>query len=212
MSPELTPGLVELPSPGLGARRVLDLIVLLLVAPLVLPLVALLALLVKLDSPGPAFVRIKRVGRDGRCFDLFKLRSMSRDAEALKATVMHLNTMQWPDFKIVDDPRITRVGRRLRKYSLDELPQLLNMLRGEMTLVGPRPCSVAVAEYALWQTERLDVTPGIVGRWQAESRGAVDFSGRCRLDIVQSRSRSLRLSARLTLATIRSVLISRGAL
>ena len=93
--------------------------------------------------------------------------------------------MAWPDFKIADDPRVTRVGRMLRKYSLDELPQLYNVLRGEMTLVGPRPCSVKLADYDLWQVERLDVTPGIVGRWQAEGRGRMDFAERCRLDIRQ---------------------------
>ena len=161
-------------------------------APIVIPVVALLVIAVKLDSPGPAFVRIQRLGRDGRPFGLLKLRSMSRDAERMKEALKHLNTLAWPDFKIADDPRVTRVGRVLRKYSLDELPQLYNVLRGEMTLVGPRPCSVKLADYDLWQSERLDVTPGLVGRWQAEGRGSVDFAERCRLDIRQARSRSMR--------------------
>ena len=104
-----------------------------------MPVVSLLAIAVKLDSPGPAFVRIKRLGRDGRPFDLFKLRSMTRDAESMKETLKHMNTMAWPDFKIAEDPRVTRVGRILRRYSLDELPQLHNIVRGEMTFVGPRP-------------------------------------------------------------------------
>ncbi len=203
--------LFEARPPRVRLRRVADLLVLALTAPIVVPVVSLLAIAVKLDSPGPAFVRIKRLGRDGRPFELFKLRSMTRDAERLKETLKHMNTMAWPDFKIAEDPRVTRVGRLLRKYSLDELPQLHNILRGEMTFVGPRPCSVKIADYDLWQSERLDATPGLVGRWQAEGRGRVDFAERCRLDIRQTRSRSIRVNLQLVLATIRSVFESRGA-
>jgi lipopolysaccharide/colanic/teichoic acid biosynthesis glycosyltransferase len=204
---------VLLEARGLGTpvRRGLDLLVLLLAAPVVAPLVALLVIAVKVDSPGPAFVRIKRLGRDGRPFGLLKLRSMTRDADRMKEALKHLNSMAWPDFKIADDPRVTRLGRVLRKYSLDELPQLYNVLRGEMTLVGPRPCSVKLADYALWQSERLDVTPGLVGRWQAEGRGSMDFADRCRLDIRQVRSRSIRVNFQLVVATIRSVFVSKGA-
>ncbi len=192
-------------------RRASDLLALALVAPVVVPLVALLAAAVKIDSPGPAFVRVRRLGRDGRPFDLFKLRSMTRDADRMKEALKHLNTLPWPDFKIAQDPRVTRLGRVLRRYSLDELPQLYNVLRGEMTVVGPRPCSVALCDYDLWQSERLDVTPGLVGRWQAEGRGSADFAERCRLDIRQARSRSIRLNIALVLATLRSVFASRGA-
>jgi lipopolysaccharide/colanic/teichoic acid biosynthesis glycosyltransferase len=192
-------------------RRAVDLFVLALIAPVVVPLVVLLAIVVKLDSPGPAFVRIRRLGRDGRPFGLLKLRSMTRDADSMREALRHLNTMAWPDFKISEDPRVTRVGRVLRKYSLDELPQLYNVLLGEMTLVGPRPCSVKLADYDLWQSERLDVLPGLVGRWQAEGRGSVDFAERSRLDIRQARSRSIRVNLQLVLATIRSVFASRGA-
>ena len=194
------------PTPGHGhsARRAH-------VATLLLPLVAVLGIAVKLGSPGPAFVRIRRLGRDGRPFELLKLRSMTRDADRMKEALSHLNTMPWPDFKISEDPRVTRVGRVLRKYSLDELPQLYNVLRGDMTLVGPRPCSVKLEDYDLWQSERLDVTPGLVGRWQAEGRGSVDFAERSRLDIRQARSRSIRVNLQLVVATIRSVFVSRGA-
>jgi lipopolysaccharide/colanic/teichoic acid biosynthesis glycosyltransferase len=188
-----------------------DLIALGLIAPFAIPVVALLALAVKLDSPGPALVRIQRLGRDGRPFGLLKLRSMRRDAERMKEELRHLNTMVWPDFKIADDPRVTRLGKLLRRSSLDELPQLWNVLRGDMTLVGPRPCSVKLADYRLWQIERLDVTPGIVGRWQAEGRGRMDFTERCRLDIQQMRASSLRLNLRLFVATVRSVFDSKGA-
>jgi lipopolysaccharide/colanic/teichoic acid biosynthesis glycosyltransferase len=136
---------------------------------------------------------------------------MRRDAEQLKRTLEHLNVLPWPDFKVADDPRVTRAGRWLRRYSLDELPQLYNVLRGEITLIGPRPCSIALADYELWQTERLDVTPGLVGRWQAEGRGTLDFAGRCRLDIRQAQSRSIRVDCQLIAGTVRSVLTAKGA-
>jgi lipopolysaccharide/colanic/teichoic acid biosynthesis glycosyltransferase len=211
MTPARLLVLVEVRPAAALLRRVVDLIVLALVAPIVVPVVALLAVAVKLDSPGPAFVRITRLGRDGRPFELLKLRSMRRDAEQMKEALRHLNTMPWPDFKIADDPRVTRVGRWLRKYSLDELPQLYNLLRGEMTLIGPRPCSVQLAHYELWQTERLEATPGLVGRWQANGRGELDFASRSRLDIGQSRSRSLRGDVAMVVGTVRSVIDSRGA-
>jgi lipopolysaccharide/colanic/teichoic acid biosynthesis glycosyltransferase len=207
---EQIPVLVET-RPQARVGRIADLVVLALATPIVLSLIALLAVIVKLDSPGPAFVRIQRLGRNGRPFDLLKLRSMTRDAERLKASLRHLNSLPWPDFKIAEDPRVTRAGRWLRRYSLDELPQLYNVLRGEMTLIGPRPCSVALADYELWQTERLDVTPGLVGRWQADGRGTLDFAGRCRLDIRQAQSRSIRVDLQLILGTVRSVLTSKGA-
>jgi lipopolysaccharide/colanic/teichoic acid biosynthesis glycosyltransferase len=136
---------------------------------------------------------------------------MRRDAEQLKRTLEHLNILPWPDFKVADDPRVTRAGRWLRRYSLDELPQLYNVLRGEITLIGPRPCSIALSDYELWQTERLDVTPGLVGRWQADGRGTLDFAGRCRLDIRQAQSRSIRVDLQLVAGTVRSVLTAKGA-
>jgi lipopolysaccharide/colanic/teichoic acid biosynthesis glycosyltransferase len=203
--------LVEVRPASALARRALDLIVLALTAPIVVPAIALLVIVVKRDSPGPAFVRITRLGRDGKPFGLLKLRSMRRDAEQLKEALRHLNTLPWPDFKIADDPRVTRVGRWLRRYSLDELPQLYNVLRGDMTLIGPRPCSVKLEHYELWQTERLDATPGLMGRWQADGRGTLDFTARSRLDIGQSRSRSLRGDLSLVAATLRSVIDSKGA-
>jgi lipopolysaccharide/colanic/teichoic acid biosynthesis glycosyltransferase len=194
-----------------GVRRVADLAVLAVAAPIVLPLIALLAVIIKLDSPGPVFVRVQRLGRDGRPFGLLKLRSMRHDAEQLKESLQHLNILPWPDFKLAEDPRVTRAGRWLRRYSLDELAQLYNLLRGDMTLIGPRPCSVKLPDYELWQTERLDVTPGLIGRWQADGRGWLDFAGRCRLDIHQAQSRSVRVNLQLVAATVWAVLASRGA-
>ena len=163
MSSGQIPVLVEVHAARRHVRRIADLLVLALAMPMVLPVIALLAVVVKLDSPGPAFVRIQRLGRNGRPFGLLKLRTMRRDAERLKRTLEHLNILPWPDFKVADDPRVTPAGRWLRHYSLDELPQLYNVLRGEITLHRPRPCSIALADYELWQTERLDVTPGLVG-------------------------------------------------
>ena len=211
MSPDRTSVLIETRAGRAPLQRIADLLVLAVAAPVVLCVVALLAIVVKLDSPGPAFVHIQRLGRNGRPFALLKLRSMTRDAEQLKERLAHLNTLAWPDFKIADDPRVTRVGRWLRRHSLDELPQLYNVLRGEMTLVGPRPCSVKLGDYELWQTERLDATPGLVGRWQADGRGSLDFADRCRLDIRQAQSRSLGVDLRLVAETLRSVLASKGA-
>jgi lipopolysaccharide/colanic/teichoic acid biosynthesis glycosyltransferase len=205
------PVIVETRGATGGLRRIVDLAIVALAAPIALALIALLALIVKLDSPGPVFVRIQRLGRDGRPFGLLKLRSMTRDAEQLKESLQHLNILPWPDFKLVEDPRVTRAGRWLRRYSLDELPQLYNLLCGDMTLIGPRPCSVKLADYELWQTERLDVTPGLVGRWQADGRGRLDFAGRCRLDIHQAQSRSVRVNLQLIASTVRAVLASRGA-
>lgn len=192
-------------------RRMIDVVVVLAVAPVVVPLVLVLALVIKLNSPGPTVVSHERLGRAGRRFRLFKLRTMVANAEELKRELAPLNVLPWPDFKIPNDPRVTRVGRVLRRLSLDELPQLWNVLRGEMTLVGPRACSVDIAKYALWQTERLEAVPGLFGRWQAEWRGRADFSERSRLDIAQVRSTSVADHARLTLAGIVAVLAGRGA-
>jgi len=193
------------------ARRAVDLTILLALAPLVLPLLALLALAVKLDSPGPVLVRHERLGQGGRRFRLLKLRTMVIDAELMKAELSHLNTLPWPDFKIPNDPRITRLGRWLRVTSLDELPQLWNMLRGELTLIGPRPCSIPVGHYELWQTERLEAMPGIFGHWQANGRARVSFAGRCRMDIDQIKNRTLGREVKLVARTVLALLSGRGA-
>jgi lipopolysaccharide/colanic/teichoic acid biosynthesis glycosyltransferase len=211
MSCDHPPLIVETRGAHGSVRRTVDLAVLAVAAPFVLALLALLAVVVKLDSPGPVFVRVQRLGRDGRPFGLLKLRSMRHDAEQLKESLQHLNILPWPDFKLAEDPRVTRAGRWLRRYSLDELAQLYNLLRGDMTLIGPRPCSVKLPDYELWQTERLDVTPGLIGRWQADGRGWLDFAGRCRLDIHQAQSRSVRVNLQLVAATVWAVLASRGA-
>lgn len=196
---------------GLFMRRAVDLTLLLAIAPIAVVVVAILAIAVKIDSPGPAFVFLDRLGKRERPFKLVKLRSMVSDAEALKASIWKLNALQGPDFKVIDDPRVTRLGKWLRKSSLDELPQLWNVLRNDMTLMGPRPCSVSLDKYKLWQTERLEVTPGLLGRWQAEGRGRTDFDSRCRMDIAQVRSRSLVATVRAAFGSLVSIVTARGA-
>src|SRR5215210_9114790 len=186
-------------------RRVTDLLVLLLVAPAAILLVAILALAVKRDSPGPAFVAHRRLGKGGMPMNVWKLRTMVADAEQRKAELAHLNVLPWPDFKIPNDPRVTRLGRWLRRTSLDELPQLWNLVRGEMTLVGPRPCSIPLTRYRLWHTERLEVTPGLVGVWQSNGRNQVDFDDRCRMDITQIRGASATSGITMTAKTVRAV-------
>ena len=196
------PIIVERDSHGPRLRRCIDLLVLALAVPIAIPLIAVLALAVKADSAGAAFWGHERVGRDGRRFRLLKLRTMTTDADQLKLDLDHLNVLAWPDFKIRNDPRVTRLGRWLRRTSLDELPQLWNLLRGQLTLVGPRACSVPVDRYELWQTERLDVTPGLFGLWQADGRGRVDFRERCRMDIDQLHSPGPIRETRLAVKTI----------
>jgi lipopolysaccharide/colanic/teichoic acid biosynthesis glycosyltransferase len=124
---------------------------------------------------------------------------------------MHLNILQWPDFKIPDDPRITRMGKILRKTSLDELPQVLNILSGEMSLVGPRPTSFSPTTYDLWHTERLDVTPGLTGLWQILGRGSMEFDERVRLDVAYIERRGLLLDWLILIHTALAVVQRRGA-
>lgn len=194
------------------AKRLMDMTLVISSLPLVLPLLLLCALLIKIESPsGPVLFRQKRTGKGGHPFYMFKFRTMVPNAEALKKELSHLNELQWPDFKISDDPRITRMGRFLRKTSLDEMPQLLNVLRGEMSLVGPRPTSFSPQTYQLWQTERLDVLPGITGLWQILGRGSMEFDERVRLDVAYIERRCLWLDTQILFRTCTAVIRQRGA-
>ena len=192
-------------------KRAMDVVVCLLLLPWVLLILALCAIAIRLDSPGPVFFFQQRTGRGGHRFRMWKLRTMRRDAEELKQKYMHLNVLSYPDFKIIDDPRITRVGRILRKTSLDELPQILNVLTGDMSLVGPRPTSFGADTYRLWHTARLDVQPGITGLWQVSGRNELDFDDRLRLDIAYIRNRSLWLDLVILTQTVGAVASRRGA-
>jgi lipopolysaccharide/colanic/teichoic acid biosynthesis glycosyltransferase len=175
-----------------AAKRCLDVLLALVALLLLAPVLAAIALCVWLGDPGaPVVFRQSRCGLGGRRFDLLKFRTMVRDADALKESLRERSLVAWPDFRVADDPRVTRLGRLLRTTSLDELPQLVNVLRGDMSLVGPRPTSFDASTYALWQTARLEFRPGITGPWQVEGRRSMDFTERCRLEISFFRRRSL---------------------
>ena len=194
----------------LVTKRGVDVVLGTLLLLLALPILLLCALAVRIDSPGPALFGQLRTGRDGRRFRMYKFRTMLANAEELKASLAHLNILPPPDFKIPNDPRITRVGRFLRATSLDELPQLVNVVRGDMSLVGPRPTSFAPSTYKLWHTHRLDVPPGLTGLWQVEGRAAMSFDERLRLDVTYIRRASLWYDLRLLLRTAGAVVRRSG--
>ena len=194
------------------AKRFMDLTLVLLSSPMWVPFLGIIALFIAVTSPGaPVMFTQWRTGQGGKRFRMYKFRSMVPNAEELKMKYAHLNELQWPDFKITNDPRITKVGKILRKTSLDELPQLINILKGEMSLVGPRPTSFGADTYKLWHTERLDVLPGMTGLWQIFGRGSMEFDDRLRLDIAYIERRSLWLDLNILLKTFTAVFEQRGA-
>jgi len=196
----------------LVAKRIMDLFLVVITIPLWLPLNGIVALIIHFTSPGaPVMFKQLRTGKGGRRFYMYKFRTMVPDAEALKPQYAHMNELQWPDFKITDDPRITRVGKFLRKTSLDEIPQFFNILKGEMSLVGPRPTSFGPETYKLWHTSRLDVMPGLTGLWQIMGRAQLEFDDRLRLDIAYIERASLWLDFIIILRTFIAVFESRGA-
>jgi lipopolysaccharide/colanic/teichoic acid biosynthesis glycosyltransferase len=196
----------------LVAKRIMDLFLVLITLPLWLPLNGIVALLIHFTSPGaPVMFKQLRTGKGGRRFYMYKFRTMVPDAEELKEKYAHLNELQWPDFKITNDPRITPVGKFLRKTSLDEIPQFFNILKGEMSLVGPRPTSFGPETYELWHTSRLDAMPGLTGLWQIMGRAQLEFDDRLRLDIAYMERASLWLDINIILRTLIAVFDSRGA-
>jgi exopolysaccharide biosynthesis polyprenyl glycosylphosphotransferase len=174
------------------------------------PLFALIALVIKLDSRGPVFFRQRRVGREGKCFELVKFRTMVRDADAQRAAL--LEKSKDPGWLHLDhDPRVTRVGRFLRHWSLDELPQLWNVLKGEMSLVGPRPLIESEhSELVGWRESRIDLTPGLTGLWQVLGRTRISFEEMVKLDYLYVTNWSLWNDVRLILRTVPAVLLRRG--
>jgi len=193
------------------AKRLFDLAVCLLLLPAALAVVALCALSVLVCDGRPVFFRQDRTGRGGRRFRMYKFRTMVPNAAELKADLAALNQLSGPDFKVENDPRITRLGAILRKTSLDEMPQLLNVLRGEMSLVGPRPTSFEASTYDLWHTERLEVAPGITGLWQVSGRSDVDFDDRVRLDIEYLERRDFWFDLWILFRTVAVLVQQRGA-
>jgi lipopolysaccharide/colanic/teichoic acid biosynthesis glycosyltransferase len=193
-------------------KRAMDVVGAAIGIALLAPLLLLVAAAIKLTSRGPVVFRQRRDTIGGRQFTIYKFRTMSVDAESKKAGLMSLNEQDGPAFKIVNDPRITRVGRFLRKTSIDELPQLFNVLMGDMTLVGPRAMdSNESRRCEPWQRRRLDVTAGITCIWQVRGRSAVSFAEWMRMDLSYVRSRSLLTDLKLIAQTVPAVLLRRGA-
>jgi lipopolysaccharide/colanic/teichoic acid biosynthesis glycosyltransferase len=208
----IRPKEVKLYRPGYDvAKRIMDLTICCFALPWILPVIGVLAVLIWLDDPGPVFFRQYRTGKGGKRFKMYKLRTMRTDAEELKKQYAHLNELTWPDFKITDDPRVTRVGRILRKTSLDEVPQIFNILLGDMSIVGPRPTSFAASTYKLWHTERLEVLPGLTGLWQVSGRSDLDFDDRLHLDIEYIENRSIWLDIKILIRTFTVVFTQDGA-
>lgn len=200
-----------IPAVGLLAKRVIDVAASAILLVLLAPVMALLAVVVGLDSPGPAIYRSLRVGRKGRKFACYKFRTMVANADEMKDKLRHMNERQGPLFKISNDPRVTRLGRWLRRSSLDELPQLWNVLKGEMSLVGPRPpVPEECAEYCPEHLRRLDVKPGITGLWQVCGRLEPSFERALCLDLEYIEGWSLWLDAKILLRTIPAVLSGSG--
>jgi exopolysaccharide biosynthesis polyprenyl glycosylphosphotransferase len=210
--PLIGPGPDKLSSTAILTKRLLDLLFTGLAMPFFGIIYAVTALLIKLDSRGPVIFKQQRIGKDGIPFEALKFRSMVDNAEALKAELQELNEADGPLFKIKDDPRITRIGRLIRRTSIDELPQLINVLKGEMSLVGPRPGTPdEVAQYEPWQVKRTTVRPGLTGLWQVSGRSDVPFDEMCLLDIFYIENWSLELDIRIIMQTIPHVLFRKGA-
>jgi len=193
-------------------KRTLDLSLIILCSPLLLIIFALTALAIRIEGPGPVFYAQRRVGENGRHFNMIKFRSMIPDADKYRQTLIDTHELDPRHPKIKDDPRITRVGRFIRRTSLDELPNLINVIRGEMGLVGPRPPTPdEVNLYEPWHMQRLNIMPGITGLWQISGRSDVPFDEMCLLDIYYIENWSIKLDLQILLMTLPRVLLRHGA-
>lgn len=202
----------HMPELALTLKRALDLVLSTCILLALSPLLLALAILIRLDSPGPIFYRSDRIGKKGRVFKCIKFRTMVVDAERRREDLMHLNERDGVLFKIANDPRITRLGRFLRKYSLDELPQFLNVLKGDMSIVGPRPpVGSEVREYKLNHLRRLDVTPGITGLWQVHARQDPSFDSYISLDLAYVENWNIWLDLKIIVRTIGVVFAGTGS-
>lgn len=202
----------EIPQVSLLLKRTMDLIVSALGLVLLAIPMLVIAAWIKFDSAGPIFYRSRRVGRKGRTFNCTKFRTMCADAESRRADLQHLNERDSVLFKITNDPRVTRLGRILRRYSLDELPQLFDVLRGDMSLVGPRPpIASEVGQYQPSHLRRLDVMPGITGLWQVQARRDPSFDSYISLDLMYVENWSLWLDIKILARTLGVVLAGTGS-
>ena len=202
----------HVPEMSLLLKRVLDVVLSAIAVILLSPVLIAVAVAIKLDSHGPVFYSSERIGKRGRVFRCIKFRTMVRDAERRRADVMHMNEREGVLFKITNDPRITRLGRFLRKYSIDELPQFFNVLRGDMSIVGPRPpLASEVKEYKLSHLRRLDVLPGVTGLWQVQGRQDPSFDSYISLDVTYIEKWSIWLDLKIIGRTIGVVLAGTGS-
>lgn len=195
------------------AKRFFDIVLSLCGLVILSPLFLITAVAIRLDSKGPAFYSQKRIGKNGKPFKMYKFRSMCVDAEQQLERLAALNERDGPTFKITHDPRVTRVGRFIRKTCIDELPQLINILRGEMSLVGPRPpLPNEVAVYTPYQMRRLGVTPGLTCFWQATKGEDTTFEEWVEMDLKYIRERSLKTDIKILFLTVRVVLLGKGSM
>ncbi len=202
----------RLPTHQFLLKRIIDVIVSPILLVLTSPLVALIIISIKLNSAGPVFVKQQRIGRLGKPFTFYKFRSMVADAQDQLTSLLVQNQADGPIFKMKDDPRVTYVGRIIRRFSMDELPQLYNVLRGEMSLVGPRPAFPhEVEQYRDWHLRRLSVAPGMTGLWQVSGRSDLPFDEMALLDLWYVENWSLSLDLKILLRTIPAVLFGYGA-
>jgi exopolysaccharide biosynthesis polyprenyl glycosylphosphotransferase len=202
----------EFPRGAFVLKRGIDIVLATLALLVASPFMIGIAVMVRMDSPGPVFYRAERIGRKGRVFRCFKFRTMVQNADRLKKEIAHMNERDSVLFKVQNDPRITKVGAKLRKYSLDELPQFFNVLKGDMSLVGPRPpLASEVEKYDLAHLRRLDVLPGITGLWQIEARQDPSFDSYISLDTAYVENWNLMLDARILARTIGVVLAGTGS-
>jgi len=210
--PEAIPPVPHLSAWQVAVKRIIDVAVSLIAMLVLIPLTAIIAVGIKLSSKGPVFFKQARVGLNGTLFILYKFRSMYENADEIKQSLGHMNEAEGPIFKIKRDPRITKLGAILRKTSLDELPQFINVLRGEMSLVGPRPpLPLEVDKYTDYQRGRLAVRPGLTCLWQVQGRSSVSFDRWVELDLEYIRRQSLWLDLVILLKTVPAVLKGTGA-
>ena len=196
-----------------GIKRLFDVVASSIGVVVISPVLLIIAICIKVDDPhGPVFYTQTRVGKDVHEFKIIKFRSMVSNADELLAKLQDQNEVDGAMFKMKDDPRITRVGRVIRKYSLDELPQLINVVTGSMSIVGPRPPLVSeVEQYTEYDKQRLLVTPGATGMWQVGGRNDVDFDEMVRLDLTYIQNRSVWLDLKIMLETVKVMIKPNGA-
>ncbi|AYE33893.1 sugar transferase [Clostridium septicum] len=184
-------------------KRIIDILASIIGLVLLSPFLLIIAILIRLESEGPVIFSQKRIGLKGKTFNMYKFRSMVVNAEELKNNLEKENEMSGPMFKIKNDPRVTKVGKFIRKTSIDEIPQLINVLKGEMSLVGPRPSlPKEVKEFEPWMMKRLEVKPGLTCYWQVSGRNNIGFEDWMKLDIKYVKERSVLLDIKLILKTV----------